>query len=130
MADRFPRQPLWAADSPTLTLTIDGVPPVPALPVWVARTGRERRQGLLGTDPIQGAVWLTKTGSVHCVGMRYPIDVLYLDRHCRVLRVSTMRPGVFWHVAPWGTRSVVEMCAGTAGALGIVRGRHLGFVAA
>lgn len=36
---------------------------------------------------------LTPASGVHTMGMRFAIDVAYLDRGLRVLAVRTMRPG-------------------------------------
>ncbi|MFE4666115.1 DUF192 domain-containing protein [Streptomyces sp. NPDC056716] len=63
------------------------------IPLEVARSYRARRRGLLGRDGIEGALLLTPAGSVHTFGMRFPIDVAYLDRGLRVIAVRTMPPG-------------------------------------
>ena len=46
----------------------------------LADTADSRRKGLLGTDAVEGALWITKCPSVHMMGMRYPIDVAVVDR--------------------------------------------------
>ncbi|MFF9338546.1 MULTISPECIES: DUF192 domain-containing protein [unclassified Streptomyces] len=69
------------------------VPDGAVVPVEVAASYRARRRGLLGRDGIAGAMLLTPANSVHTLGMRFPIDVAYLDRRLRVLAVVTMRPG-------------------------------------
>ena len=58
-----------------------------------AATRRARRRGLLGRDGIEGALFLPRTGSVHTVGMRFPIDVAYCDEDLRVLATVRMAPG-------------------------------------
>jgi hypothetical protein len=58
----------------------------------VADTTATRRKGLLGTDGIQGALWITRCPSVHMIGMRYAIDVAVVDREGNVLLVSTIKP--------------------------------------
>ncbi|MFE2039962.1 DUF192 domain-containing protein [Streptomyces sp. NPDC059477] len=63
------------------------------VPLEVARSYRARTRGLLGRDGIEGALLLTPAGSVHTFGMRFPIDVAYLDRGLRVIAVRTMPPG-------------------------------------
>ncbi len=57
----------------------------------VAATRRERRRGLLGRDGIEGALLIERARSVHTIGMRFPIDVAYLDADGLVLRTTTMR---------------------------------------
>ena len=80
-------------------------------------------RGLLGRDGLpQGEGLLIKPcGSVHTFFMRFPIDVVFLDRELSVLAV---RP----EVRPWrtaGTRGgkvVLELGAGEAARLGIAPG--------
>ncbi|MEU6879737.1 DUF192 domain-containing protein [Streptomyces sp. NPDC046712] len=64
-----------------------------AVPLEIAASYRARRRGLLGRDGIAGAMLITPTNSVHTFGMRFVIDVAYLDRSFTVLDVVTMRPG-------------------------------------
>ena len=71
-------------------LTVDGQDT--GLALWTARTRRERNIGLLGTDSIDGALWITRCNWVHCFGMRYPIDVVYLSRSNAVTAVVRMVP--------------------------------------
>ena len=56
----------------------------------VASTRAARRQGLLRRDGIEGALLLERVRSVHTIGMRFPIDVAYLDGDGVVLRTVTM----------------------------------------
>jgi uncharacterized membrane protein (UPF0127 family) len=94
------------------TLVVDGHP---VAPLAVARTARERRRGLLGTDAVEGALWITRCPSVHMVGMRYPIDVAVLDRQGVVLLTATLRPG-------WGlTRPRLRASATVESASGSLR---------
>ncbi|MFD8974272.1 MULTISPECIES: DUF192 domain-containing protein [Streptomyces] len=95
----------WA-DGPG-TLTVAAV----EVPLEVAASYRARRRGLLGRDGIAGAMLITPTNSVHTFGMRFAIDVAYLDRSLRVLSVVTMRPGRLGMVRPRG-RHVLEAEAG------------------
>ncbi|MCA1596172.1 MAG: DUF192 domain-containing protein [Chloroflexi bacterium] len=62
-------------------------------------------------DPGQGMV-LPRTGSIHTVGVRFEIDVIFLDRAGRVLSVRRrVRPfRVAW--APRGTCTAVELPGG------------------
>jgi uncharacterized protein len=45
-----------------------------------------RRKGLLGRDSFDGALLLVPARSVHSIGMRFPIDVAWLDGELTVLR--------------------------------------------
>jgi uncharacterized membrane protein (UPF0127 family) len=89
-------------------LEVDGVA---VCPVLVARSRPERRRGLLGSDALEGALWLHPCSSVHCFGMRYAIDVGLLDRRGRVLTVRTLRPGGLT-MPSIRVRTVVEAPAG------------------
>jgi uncharacterized membrane protein (UPF0127 family) len=68
-----------------------------AIPVEIAASYRARTRGLLGRDGLEsgGGLLLTPATSVHTLGMRFAIDVAYLDHRLRVLAVRTMPPGRF-----------------------------------
>ncbi len=56
----------------------------------------ERMQGLLGRARISEneAMILPKTGSIHTFFMRFAIDVAFLDRHKRIVKlVTNLKPG-------------------------------------
>lgn len=59
-------------------------------PVLVATSFADRSRGLLGRDGLQGALLLRPATSVHTFGMRFALDVAFLDRAGRVLRVVAM----------------------------------------
>ena len=104
------------------TLLCDGRP-VAALAV--ADTPSTRRKGLLGTDAVEGALWITRCPSVHMLGMRYPIDVAVVDRDGLVLLVKTIKP---WTGGTWfhrGASATVESAAGTLAAWGVTVGSRL-----
>ena len=78
----------------------------------VARSTSSKIRGLLGRSGYEGALILTGTRSVHTIGMRFPIDVAFLDRELAVLDVV--------HLPPWRMtlprrrcRSVLEAEAGS-----------------
>jgi uncharacterized membrane protein (UPF0127 family) len=104
------------------TLLCDGVP---VAAVAVAEDSRTRAKGLLGTDAVEGALWITRCPSVHMMGMRYPIDAATLDREGRVLSVQTLRPwvGVTWPRR--GATVTVEAAAGAMRSWGITVGSVL-----
>ena len=56
----------------------------------VARSRRERVQGLLGRDGIEGALLIEPARSVHTLGMRFPLDVAFCDADLTVLKVRRM----------------------------------------
>ena len=116
--------PTWSAD-PVGTLprlTVDGQDT--GLALWTAHTRRERNIGLLGTDSIDGALWITRCNWVHCFRMRHTIDVIYVGRRGRVIAVTTMPPNRMGMPRLFA-RAVVEMRQGDASRLGIRRGSIL-----
>ena len=58
----------------------------------VADARPTRRKGLLGREGIDGALLLVPARSVHSIGMRFPIDVAWLDTDLHVLRTVGLRP--------------------------------------
>ena len=94
----------------------------------VADSPRARMRGLLGRDSMDPGecLLLQPAGSVHTAFMRFPIDVVFLDRAMRVLRVEpNLRP---WRMAGQrGSRAVLEMDAGGAARSGIAAGMQLQF---
>jgi uncharacterized membrane protein (UPF0127 family) len=97
------------------------------VPVEIAASYRARTKGLLGRDGIAGALLLTPAASVHTLGMRFAIDVAYLDRRLRVRAVRTMRPGRLG-LPRLRVRHVLEAEAGAFAAWGVRRGVVLGLV--
>jgi uncharacterized membrane protein (UPF0127 family) len=97
----------------------------------IAKTSAQRRRGLLGRDrlPHGGGLWISPCESVHTVGMRFSIDLVYLDRHNRVRKTRS-------HVRAWRVsacltaRSVLELPAGTNRATGTREGDVLEFCCA
>ena len=81
--------------------------------VVAAFDSRTRRQGLLGRGglPPGDALILAPCSSVHTAFMRFPLDLVFLDRAGRVLKTSSaVRP---WRIrAAWRAFAVVELQAG------------------
>ena len=97
--------------------------------VRLADTPRSRRIGLLRHEPLEPGegLWIYPTRAIHTFGMRFPIDVAFLDRHLYVKRVCH-------HLAPfrlttpvWGARSVLELAAGSLASTGTAVGDQLQF---
>ena len=82
--------------------------------VDVADSFGARLKGLLGRDGVEGALLLRPARSVHTLGMRFAIDVAYLDRDLHVLRTCTMRPWRMGRPVP-RAHCVLEAEAGTFG---------------
>lgn len=77
----------------------------------VAESHLARMRGLLGRDCIEGALLLKRTRSVHTLGMRFAIDVAYLDADMVVRSVVTMVPWRIGLPRP-RARCVLEASAG------------------
>lgn len=76
-----------------------------------ADTRGARAKGLLGRSSFEGALVLSKCRSVHTIGMKFAIDVAYLDAEGIVLKVAHM--GRFRIGLPvWKASTVVEAEAG------------------
>lgn len=56
----------------------------------IATSVVQKVRGLLGRDGVDGALLIPHARSVHTLGMRFPIDVAYLDRDKVVLDAVTM----------------------------------------
>ncbi len=78
----------------------------------IADSARARARGLLGRDGIDGAIYLVPCRSVHTLGMRFAIDVAFVDSDLKVIRVAHLRP---WRLArpSWRAKGVVEAEAGS-----------------
>ncbi len=94
--------------------------------VLIAEAPAQRMAGLLGRTRMEDdeALLLTPCAAVHTFGMRMAIDIVFLDRRQRVLAVhaAVRRARIRAH---WRARETLELGAGRAAALGIVRGATL-----
>jgi uncharacterized membrane protein (UPF0127 family) len=92
----------------------------------VADTVFTRMRGLLGRKTLEpgAGLLLRPAPSVHTLFMRFPIDVVFLDRDGRVLKVvPELRP---WRAAGCrGARQVLELAAGEAARRGLATGDRL-----
>lgn len=83
---------------------------------------RTLRQGM--------GMWIVPCSGIHTFGMRFPIDVVFLDRHLRVVRVCAgLRP---WRVVPIvrSAHSALELPPGSLLELGLETGETLRLVKA
>jgi uncharacterized membrane protein (UPF0127 family) len=94
--------------------------------VELADTSAKRRTGLLKherLEPGQG-LWIVPCESVHTFFMKFPIDLVYMDKRHKVRKVRHS-------VAPWRmsacllAHSVIELPAGTAEQSGTQAGDEL-----
>lgn len=63
---------------------------------WLADTSWSRLRGLLGRPPLrpdaEEALLLSPCGAVHTLGMRYALDIIFLDKSGRVLDCHAALP--------------------------------------
>jgi uncharacterized protein len=85
-----------------------------ATQVEIAATRTTRRRGLLGRDSLAeaSAMLIAPCSSVHTIGMRFPIDVVFVDRQGFAVKiVRNLQP---WRIAfGAGGKAVIEMAAGS-----------------
>ena len=94
--------------------------------VEVADTSEKRRVGLLKharLDPGAG-LWIVPCESVHTFFMKFPIDLVYLDKLRKVRKVRHAVPA--WRLSACLTaHSILELPAGTAEKSGTLPGDEL-----
>lgn len=81
--------------------------------VEIAGTSAQRTRGLLGRDGLKPgeALWIVPCESVHTFGMRFAIDLVYLDKKLRIRKIRH-------NVGPWRmsiclvAHSVLELPSG------------------
>jgi hypothetical protein len=85
-----------------------------AINLEVAASGPKRSKGLLGRTGLGGGggLWIIPCEAVHTFFMKFPIDLIYLDRK---LRVKKIRHGVrAWRISGClSAHSVLELPVGT-----------------
>lgn len=96
--------------------------------IEVADTGARRKKGLLGRKrlaPGEG-LWIVPCESVHTFGMQFAIDLVYLDRRMRILKVrhAVKRSRISICLR---AHSVLELPAGAAQRVGVAAGDALEF---
>ena len=94
----------------------------------IADTSAKRRTGLLkhtGLAPGEG-LWIAPCEAIHTIGMKFPIDVLFLDRKRKVLKVKSAMPRARMAVSLFA-HSVLELPSGRAAECRTVPGDQLEF---
>jgi uncharacterized membrane protein (UPF0127 family) len=94
----------------------------------VAATSRQRRTGLLKHDALQPGqgLWIVPSEGVHTFGMRFSIDVVFLDRRKQVVKVRPQMPPGRISACLWA-HSVLELPAGAIAATSTRVGDQLEF---
>lgn len=99
--------------------------------VDVADQGAKRRKGLLGRDHLsdEEGLWILPCEAVHTFGMRFAIDLVYLDRNNRVRKTRSAVPPSRLS-ACLTAHSVIELASGTVSRTQTKPGDRLEFSAA
>ena len=94
----------------------------------IADSSKSRKTGLLKHDRLEPGegLWITPCEGVHTVGMKFAIDVLFLNKQRKVVKIRAAMPR--WRMAAclWA-HSVLELPSGTAAATQTARGDQLEF---
>ncbi len=92
----------------------------------VARSFFSRLKGLLGRKdlPEGEGLYIVPCDSIHMIGMRFPIDAVFVDDKLAVLEIfADLAVGRF--ASSSGADGVLELPAGTAARCGIAKGDRL-----
>ena len=94
----------------------------------IADSSKTRKTGLLKHARLERGegLWITPCEGVHTVGMKFPIDVLFLDKKRKVVKIRAAMPR--WRMsACLRAHSVLELPSGTAEATQTAAGDQLEF---
>jgi len=122
--------PLLDGQTATVSLVIERTGGVLAGHVEPAFTSKARNRGLLGRDalPPNTALVIAPSNSIHTFFMRFPIDIIYVDREGGVLKIRTaVKPGRISGCLR--AFAAIEMGAGSAGLADLRVGDRLACVA-
>jgi len=96
----------------------------------VADTFFRRLKGLLGSPPLQAGqgLLLKNEKSIHTFFMTFPIDVVYIDRALKVIKIDeNMRPNRLGRYVPQSAY-ILELPVGTVNATRTAVGDQLAFL--
>ena len=84
------------------------------VPVQIADHFWARLQGMLGScaDQEIPALWFSACSSIHTIGMKFPLDVIFLDRNLKVVKILLGVPPMRWMVYSAKAHSVLELITG------------------
>src|SRR4051794_8767453 len=123
--------PLRTASAASLVLRNQRTGAVVATRLLPALDSETRRTGLLKHDrlPEGEAMLIAPTNAIHTFFMKFPIDVAFVRKDGRIVKIRAAMPA--WRMsAAWGGYAVVEMAAGSFERAGTVAGDHLAIATA
>ena len=92
---------------------------------FLAETFLERALGLLGRESLANGegLWLKPCASIHTFGMRFSLDLIFLDAQFRVVKVvENLKP---WRLAFASAASAVELPTGVLKQIAVKAGDKL-----
>jgi uncharacterized membrane protein (UPF0127 family) len=94
----------------------------------IADTSKARNTGLLKRDRLEPGegLWITPCEGVHTVGMKFPIDVVFVNKKRKVVKIRAAMPRWRLALCLWA-HSVLELPSGTAAATETTAGDQLEF---
>ena len=95
--------------------------------VEVAETSETRNKGLLGRTGLEPGtgLWLVPCEWVHMFGMKFPIDIVVLNKDDVVVGVQeALKPGWIGRFF-WGAHSTLELPVGAIRASGTLKGDRI-----
>ncbi len=95
--------------------SVDGVPLIGE--ILLAASMKDRMRGLLGRDGLAAntAMLIEPCGSIHTLFMRFDLDLIFLDKHDRVVLVCEGVAPARMVFGGFGARKVLEMQSGAVG---------------
>src|SRR5260370_39480327 len=83
--------------------------------VRLADTARARRTGLLKRDKLNPGegLWIYPTQAIHTFGMRFPIDLVFIDRQMRVNRIYHKLAPFRLTSLVWSAQTLLELPPGS-----------------
>jgi uncharacterized protein len=115
--------PLLRKDASNLALTNTRDRQIVARTLIPAFDSASRRRGLLKHDtlPDDTALVIAPTNAIHTFFMRFAIDVAFVSRDGRIVKIRTALPP--WRIAAaWRAFAVVELPSGALERAGVQRG--------
>ena len=97
--------------------------------VHLADTPHSRRVGLLNHENLEQGegLWIFPTQAIHTFGMKFSIDVVFLDSSLSVKRVYQSLPPSRLTRFVWRAKSVLELPSGSLAGTGTAVGDKLQF---
>jgi uncharacterized membrane protein (UPF0127 family) len=97
--------------------------------VVVAERISERMKGLIGKKSFEKgeALWIRPCKSIHTIGLRFPIDILFLDSDNRVVESNEKLPPNRLSKIVFKAKTILELPEGTLSATETKKGDTINF---